>query len=105
GSPYLPVDQHRALRHAQGRIALSPRRIQQGCYSPSRAYGCAAGRGHGIGPEQAQEDRQQHRIPAQHERGIKISLFVLSVTREAVAASIPNSPHLKVLYALGVAIS
>ena len=70
GSAHIPVHQHRALRHAQRGIALPPGRIHQGGHPPSSPDGRATRRSDGVGAEQAQEDRQQYRVPAQHERGL-----------------------------------
>src|SRR5438270_1676775 len=53
-------------RHAQGRVAVSSRRVQQGGGAAPRVDRCAAGGSDGTDAEQAEEDGQQHRIPAWH---------------------------------------
>jgi transcription termination factor Rho len=68
GPPHFPLDQHRALRHAQGGIALSSRRISRDRPAAPRAHRRSARRGDGSGFGQAQENQEQHRIPARHER-------------------------------------
>ena len=70
GPPHLPFDQHRALRHPQGGIALPPGRIQQ-VVILRRALT-------GVPPVEAMElllgklkkTAQQHRVPALHGRGL-----------------------------------
>ena len=75
GPPHLPLHQHRALRHPQRGIALPSRRIQQGRHPAPRPDRRAARRGHGTGAEQAQEDRQQHRIPPRHGCGLSARIM------------------------------
>ena len=68
GPAHLPLDQHRAVRHAQRGIALPSGGIQQGRHPPPRPHRRAAGGSDGTGAQQAQEDGQQHRVPPQHGR-------------------------------------
>ena len=53
-------------------LLYHPGRIQQGRHPPPRAHGRPARRSDGTGVGQAQEDGQQHRVPARHERGVML---------------------------------
>ena len=81
GPPHFPLDQHRKFRHAQGGAALSSGRTEPDCLAAPGAHRCSAGRGDGTAVGQAEEDQDQHRVPAGHGRGLTVPAVAAEVTR------------------------
>ena len=90
-SPHIPVDQHRALRHAQRRTALSSGRIQQGRHPAPRAHGRAAGRSDGTDAEQAQEDAAATSSSCSAWRWVKVAGGA-SEYRDVILVESPSGP-------------